>query len=127
MTASRRRYGDRPGLRATPLLLALFALGGCGGTSPTVADCLNNQRFLVVQDAHTVRGSSPRGVNFTLTIYSNAASARRAATRVEAREHALLGDGVVSFAGNPPASPDAAPGRLSRSALATIGRCVAHP
>jgi hypothetical protein len=104
-----------------------IALAGCGGHSPTVGDCLNANGFLVRQRAGVVRGSSARGVNFTLTLYRHPSSARRAFEGLHTSSAALVGDAVVDFAGNPASRPGGLPGRLSRSALATIRRCLAHP
>jgi len=115
---------------ATSLLLAtaLSALGlaGCG-SSATVAGCLDAKGYLVQQHGAVIEGSSPAGVNFTLTLYRSALLARRASTRLEAATSALLGVGVVDFAGNPPPSPTEAPGMLSHSNLATLNSCIAHP
>ena len=114
-------------MRRGALLLATLALAGCGERAATVGDCLNAKGFLVEQHANVVRGSSPRGVNFTLTLYPRPDAARRAFAAMSPASAALLGDGVAEFAGNPPASPGAAAGKLSSGALATMRRCVAHP
>lgn len=49
-----------------------LVLAGCGGESKsdaeTVADCLNGQGFLVQASDDTVSGSSPGGINFTVTL-----------------------------------------------------------
>jgi hypothetical protein len=53
------------------MLFAALVLAGCGGqsksTAEIVADCLNEQGFLVQASDTTVSGSSPGGINFTVT------------------------------------------------------------
>ena len=114
-------------MRRLTLLVAAVALAGCGSQRATLADCLNAQGFLVREHGNVVRGSSPRGVNFTLTVYPAAAAARRAYERASPATSVLVGDAVVDFAGNPAATPGGVPGRLSRGALARIRRCLARP
>jgi hypothetical protein len=114
-------------MRRGTLLVAAVALTGCGSQRPTVADCLNAQGFLVREHGNVVRGSSPRGVNFTLTVYPRAAAARQAYAHASPGTSVLVGDAVVDFAGNPAASPGGVPGRLSKGALARIRRCLARP
>jgi hypothetical protein len=111
-------------VRRAALLLAPLALAGCGGRPPTIAGCLNARGFLVQEQASVIRGSSPRGVSFTLTLYPTARAARRADAQAGAANARLFGDAVVDFAGNPPGSPGGAPGKLSRAALTAIRRCL---
>jgi len=111
-------------VRRGALLLVLLALAGCGGRRSTVAGCLNAKGFLVEEDANVVRGSSPGGVNFTLTLFPRASTARRALAAERAGSADLIGEAVVDFGGNPPSSPGGVPGKLSRSALATIAHCL---
>jgi hypothetical protein len=113
-------------VRCAALLLVLFAISGCGGKQPTVAGCLAAKGFLV-QGTDVVQGTSGAGVSFTLTIYATTSAAKRAFAAGGEASAALIGRAVVDFSGNPPASPGAAPGRLSKSALATIGDCLRHP
>jgi hypothetical protein len=113
--------------RATLLLFLPLALAGCAGHRATVADCLNAEGFLVQERGDVVRGSSPRGVNFTLTVYLRPGAARHAFAARSSATSAVLGDAVIDFAGNPPASPGGVPGTLSKNALATIRRCLARP
>ena len=110
------------------LLLALLALvlAGCGSGGSTIAACLNAKGFLVQEKDGVVRGSSPGGVNFTLTLYPRANAARRAFAAARAGSAALVGEAVVDFGGNPPASGGGAPRRLSRGALAAMTRCLAR-
>ena len=111
-------------------LLVLFlplALAGCAGHRATVADCLNAKGFLVRERGNVVRGSSPRGVNFTLTVYLRPSAERRAVAAGAAATSVVLGDAVIDFAGNPPATPGGVPGKLTRNALTTIRRCLARP
>ena len=114
--------------RGAALALAMLTLGlaGCG-SAPTVASCLDAKGFLVQQHGMTLEGSSAGGVNFTLALYDTPGEARSAFVRLAATTAALVGDGVVDFAGNPPALPGRAPGRLSHAALGVIDRCVASP
>jgi hypothetical protein len=106
------------------LLLVALLLAGCGSHRPSVADCLNDKGFLVQGTGPVVRGSSPGGVNFTLTVYGGAAGARRAFARTSAKSAALLGDAVVDFAGNPPTPAGGPPARLSQHALQLIRTCL---
>jgi len=116
-----------PVRRGVLFLLASLALGGCGGSGASVADCLNAKSFLVEESANVIRGSSAHGVNFTLRVYAQAAAARRAFGEAHRPSSALLGDAVVDFSGNPPGSPGGAPRTLSRGDLATIRACLSHP
>jgi len=111
-------------MRRSAFLLVALAVGGCGGHRATVADCLNAQGFLVRESGEVVRGSSPRGVNFTLTLYPGATAARRAFQTASMSTSVLVDDAVIDFAGNPPATPGGVPGRLSKGALASIRGCV---
>ncbi len=121
--ATNRLAAARVGLIA----LAAFMLGGCGGHGATVADCLNGQGFLVQQRGAVVLGSSPGGVNFRLTVYTTASAAEHAYLKLAPPSAALLEDGVVDFAGNPPAAPGGRPGKLSNATLARIRGCLARP
>jgi len=114
-------------MRRGTLLLLPLALAGCAGHRATVADCLNARGFLVREKGDVVRGSSPRGVTFTLTVYLHPRGARDAFAAGSAATSVLLGDAVIDFAGNPPARPGGVPGKLARSALATIRGCLARP
>jgi hypothetical protein len=122
----RRRRCAGPWLVLLPLTAAL-ALSGCGAHHPSVADCLNTNGFLVQEHDDVVRGSSAAGVNFTLSLYSRRQAALRAFDGLSRASSALIGDAVVDFAGNPAGEPGGLPGRLSRTALATIARCLDHP
>jgi hypothetical protein len=108
------------------LLLAMLALAGCDSSRSTVAGCLNAQGFLVQEKANVTRGSSPRGVNFTLTIYRDRSTARRAFAVTGPARAVMIGDAVVDFAGNPPTSPGGTPGTLSRTALRAIRLCLSR-
>ncbi len=109
------------------LLPLALALAGCGSGNATVGGCLNNKSFLVQEQNNIVRGSSPGGVNFTLTLYPTRTAATRAHSQLPRSASVELGDAVVDFAGNPAAAPGGAPGKLSRSALETIAACLARP
>jgi hypothetical protein len=112
---------------AVAAAVAALSLAGCGGSGAPIAGCLDAKGFLVRQHGRLVDGSSAGGVNFTLNLYPDPSAARGAFSRLDRTTSALLGDGVVNFAGNPPARPGRAPGRLSRAALAAVGSCIAHP
>lgn len=112
---------------AFTLAMVMLTLAGCGGSGATVAGCLDARGFLVRQHGRVVDGSSAGGVNFTLNLYADPSAARGAFSRLDRTTSALVGDGVINFAGNPPARPGRAPGRLSRAALAVVAGCVAHP
>lgn len=64
-----------------------------------------------------VRGSSPGGVNFTLTVYPTARAAARAYRNRE--DAAVVRTSVVDWSSNPPPH-----GQLSRAALAQISSCL---
>ena len=87
------------------ILLALAVLAGCdGGKPPSVAACLGDRGFLVEEDGNVVRGSSPAGVNFTLTLDATPAAAR-AARRASAHRAAIpVARALVDDRGNPPAA-----------------------
>ena len=102
-------------------------LAGCGGGHATVAGCLDAKGFLVQGSGSVVRGTSTGGVSFTLRVYATPAAARHALAATDAASVDRIGDAVVDFSGNPPASPGAAPGRLSKRALATIRSCLERP
>jgi hypothetical protein len=124
-TTSTPRTRVAAGLLAAAV--AALSLGGCGGSGAPIAGCLDAKGFLVRQRGQVVDGSSAGGVNFTLTLYPDPSAARGAFSRLDRTTSALVGDGVIDFAGNPPAHPGRAPGRLSRAALAAVGTRVAHP
>ncbi len=82
----------------------MLVLAACGGQSKTAAeaaaDCLNARGFLVEASGDAVQGSSPGGVNFTLTIRPAGAG--------------------IDDSGNPGAPPR----RLSQSERAAIETCA---
>ena len=78
--------------------VAVLALAACGGTkSPAqrLADCLNARSFLVQANGGRVDGSSPGGINFTVSV-----------------------GGRIDDSGNPGAR------RLSKPARAAIRTCL---
>ena len=108
------------------ILLALAVLAGCdGGKPPSVAGCLGNRGFLVEADGNVVRGSSPAGVNFTLTLYATPAAARAARGASGHRAAIPVVRALVDDRGNPPGA-NGTPRRLSKRALAEIRACVTH-
>jgi hypothetical protein len=118
-----RRWSNTPFVSALGALAACIALAGCGGSRPTVAGCLSAKGFLV-QGVTTIRGTSAAGVTFTLRIYATRVAAVRAFTRRDGVGVFLIGAAVIDDSGNPPASPGAAPGKLSKHALAEIRSCL---
>jgi hypothetical protein len=109
--------------RVRPLALAALALllVACGGKPrQTLADCLNGVGFLVSGSGDRATGTSPAGVAFTLRVYGDASSARRALARLPRGKAALLGRAVADWHGNP------TPGvRLTPTELREIRTCVA--
>jgi hypothetical protein len=89
---------------------------GCGGKDASLAGCLNGKGFLVQGGDRIVRGSSPGGVTFTLTLYASPRVAARAAGK-RART-ARVGRAIVDWSANPPH------GQLSRAALTQIRACL---
>jgi hypothetical protein len=89
-------------------LLAVAALVACGGTQRTPAEaaarCLNERGYLVQADGEAVRGSSPNGVNFTLTLSGSNA--------------------VVDDSGNPPRRAGSPPAKLARGERTEIESCA---
>ena len=106
------------------LSLTLVVAGCGGGSKVSLEGCLNGKGFLVQGDERVVRGSSEGGVNFTLTVYSDPAAAKRAIAGRSPKGTALIGNAVADFTGNPPPHPGGAPGKLSKAALATIRSCL---
>jgi hypothetical protein len=138
------RWLRKPGCFA---LLALLALAGCGGSgtkrttstraveiAPTsrspamVAACLNARSFLVQAGPHEVSGSSPGGVNFTVTFFANATAATAASAKHRYLSQIILPttDVGIDDSGNPPAQPGGKPRALAAVDLHTIVVCVLH-
>ena len=131
---------------ALVLSLAMLFMAGCGGsgkkaattkpfeTVPTkqspvaVARCLNARGFLVQAAKGKVSGSSPGGVNFSVSFFPNEAAARVA----QVKHHylteiiAATTDVAIDDAGNPPAHPGGKPLTLPAVDLHTIVVCVLH-
>jgi hypothetical protein len=128
------------------ILAALVALAGCGGgggsssggsssgepnggggvNGITVGNCLNDdENFLVQPQTGLVDGSSPAGVNFTLTLYPSQAAAKAAFAKKNPKTTALVDSGVVDFKGNPSPYQGAPPAKISKVELASINRCIA--
>ena len=126
--------------------LAILTLAGCGGgtkktatstpfeavpvkRSPsTVARCLNDRSFLVQATPHRVSGSSPGGINFSVTFFQSSAAARVA----QATHHYLTqivsatSNVGIDDSGNPPAKPGGPPRALAGIDLHTIVVCILH-
>jgi hypothetical protein len=111
---------------------------GCGGggstTTTTVqtrtatpdaaAVCLNSDTFLVQAAGKRISGSSPAGVNFTVTFYKSPAAAAAARARLDPAYSAAIAATVVDYSGNPPLHPGGAPMALVYDELATLRLCI---
>jgi hypothetical protein len=120
-------------------VLLVLATAGCGGgggkrastqqltrmNSPgAAAGCLNTDLFIVSQSGDQVSGSSPGGVNFTVTFHKTAGAAVTAAGRRHPAYTIRLGTAVVDDFGNPPAQPGGAPMRLTHDDIVTLRHCI---
>ena len=111
----------------TTLALAVMTgLAGCGGRPANVADCLNARGFLVQQRAGVIRGSSAGGVNFMITLFSQAGAARRVLRSHPSEDAEVIGAALLDFAGNPPAAHGQRV-TLSPLALGAIRSCLRRP
>jgi len=120
------------------LVLAALAalLAGCGGSSKSssggggvngisVGTCLNgDENFLVQPSEKVLEGQSPAGVNFTLTLYKNAAAAKAAFAKKSPKTTAIVENGVIDFRGNPSSFAGAPPAKISKVELNAIKRCI---
>jgi hypothetical protein len=99
--------------------------GGGGVNGITVGNCLNNdENFLVQPSQKVVEGQSPAGVNFTLTLYPNAAAAKTAFAKKSPKTTAIVENGVIDFRGNPSIFAGAPPAKISKVELNAIKRCI---
>ena len=95
-------------MRRSLALLAAVALAGCGGSesrAERVADCLNEQGWLVSAEGERVLGTTDGGVGFVVEL---------AGGRV-----------AIDDSGNPPATEGAEPATLSSAERAAIEECAA--
>src|SRR2546423_7098478 len=68
--------------------------GGGGVNARSVGDCLNTDENFIVQPSETtLDGSSPAGVNFTLTFYKDNAAAKAAAAKKNKKFTAVVENG----------------------------------
>ena len=86
--------------------------------------CLNSDQFLVIATGRKIQGSSPGGINFTITFYASPAAASAAYVRLNPKYATLMGAAVINDAGNPPPHPGAPPMRLIHDDLATLRHCI---
>ena len=120
------------------MLVALVATGCGGGKRPVApgvvtrtatpydaALCLDSDTFVVASAGRQVSGSSPGGVNFTVTFYKSPAAAAAALSHLDAKYATAIAATVVDYAGNPPAHPGGAPMTLTYDELATLRHCIA--
>jgi hypothetical protein len=146
-----QRKGPNPMFKLTSPILVLAALAailaGCGGSSTnssggsggnssgvpsggggvngiSVGNCLNAEDFLVQPSQKVVEGQSPAGVNFTLTLYKNAAAAKAAYAKKSPKTSAIVENGVIDFRGNPSIFAGAPPAKISKVELKAIKGCI---
>jgi hypothetical protein len=99
--------------------------GGTGLNGISVGDCLNgDENFLVQPSLKVLNGQSPAGVNFTLTLYKDAATAQAAYAKKNPKTTSLVENGVIDFRGNPSIFAGAPPAKISKSELNAIKRCI---
>jgi hypothetical protein len=134
--------------RRLPFLLvfviALAVLAGCGGggsksssggggdnvdiaklNGVSIGDCLNTDgNFLVQPSEKVLDGMSPAGVNFTLTLYKDVATAQAAFKKKNAKTTAIVENGVIDFKGNPSPYEGAPPAKISKVELDAIRSCI---
>ncbi len=91
--------------------------------------CLNSDTFVVASAGRQVSGSSPGGINFTVTFYQSHRPAAAAAAVARLQPCQYVDDrfaaAVVNDAGNPPPHPGGAPMTLTYDEkLATLRHCI---
>jgi poly-gamma-glutamate capsule biosynthesis protein CapA/YwtB (metallophosphatase superfamily) len=90
----------------------------------SVGNCLNDEDFLVQPSQKVLDGQSPAGVNFTLTLYNDAAAAKAAFDKKNPKTTALVENGVIDFRGNPSIFAGAPPAKISQSERSAIKKCI---
>lgn len=90
----------------------------------SVGNCLNNEDFLVQPSQKVLDGQSPAGVNFTLTLYKDAATAKAVFDKKNPKTTALVENGVIDFRGNPSIFAGAPPAKISQSEKGAIKKCI---
>jgi hypothetical protein len=98
--------------------------GGGGVNGISVGNCLNEEDFLVQPSQKVLDGQSPAGVNFTLTLYQDAAAAKAAFEKKNPKTTALVENGVIDFRGNPSIYAGAPPAKISTSERNAIKKCI---
>jgi hypothetical protein len=98
--------------------------GGGGVNGISVGNCLNDEDFLVQPSQKVLDGQSPAGVNFTLTLYQDAAAAKAAFDKKNPKTTALVENGVIDFRGNPSIFAGAPPAKISQSEKSAIKKCI---
>jgi hypothetical protein len=98
--------------------------GGGGVNGISVGNCLNAEDFLVQPSQKVLDGQSPAGVNFTLTLYKDAAAAKAAFDKKNPKTTALVENGVIDFRGNPSIFAGAPPAKISTSERNAIKKCI---
>jgi hypothetical protein len=98
--------------------------GGGGVNGISVGNCLNDEDFLVQPSQKVLDGQSPAGVNFTLTLYKDAAAAKAAFEKKNRKTTALVENGVIDFRGNPSIFAGAPPAKISTSERNAIKKCI---
>jgi hypothetical protein len=98
--------------------------GGGGVNGISVGNCLNAEDFLVQPSQTVLDGQSPAGVNFTLTLYKDAAAAKAVFDKKNPKTTALVENGVIDFRGNPSIFAGAPPAKISQSERSAIKKCI---
>ena len=99
--------------------------GGGGVNGISVGNCLNDdENFLVQPSQKVLDGQSPAGVNFTLTLYKDDATAKAAFDKKNPKTTALVENGVIDFRGNPSIFAGAPPAKISPSERNAIKKCI---
>jgi len=98
--------------------------GGGGVNGISVGNCLNNEDFLVQPSQKVLDGQSPAGVNFTLTLYKDDATAKAAFDKKNPKTTALVENGVIDFRGNPSIFAGAPLAKISPSERNAIKKCI---
>ena len=78
----------------------------------------------MTQSGRKIRGSSPGGINFTVTFYRSIRAANVASAHLDPTHATVIGATVVNDAGNPPLHPGGPPMTLIHDDLATLRHCI---
>jgi hypothetical protein len=98
--------------------------GGGGVNGISVANCLNDENFLVQPSQTTIDGTSPGGVTFSLIFYASPAAAKTAAGKKNPKTTAIVENAVIDFKGNPSPYAGAPPAKIGPGEIKTIKACM---